>query len=202
MKSFHKYKLSKNDKYLIKNFKLNYDYIELNHIELDKYWLKIINNPTQLKTIYNNIRNQRGYLVMLDNKEFFICTYYEKLFYQILCYDVYNRKEVIFTDNKIHITLFSIISTILNKDTNINNYISFKIKLPKKKTKLWFKLINKLNKDKKFSLYKSQKCYYYMYRGVSVGYSKLNTLEYIRSYKRPFLDSEQFIQTLIRTNQN
>lgn len=197
MKLFHKYKLSKNDKYIIKNFKLNYDYIELDSIKLDEYWLKIINNPTKLKTIYNNIRNQRGYLVVLDNREFLICTYYEKSFYQVLCYDIYNKEELIFVNSKLHVTLFSIISTILNKDININNYVSFKIKLPKEKTKLWFKLINKLNKNKKFSLYKSQKCYYYMYRGVSVGYNKLNTLEYIRSYKKPFLNTTQFIQSLI-----
>ncbi len=51
MKNFNNYKLSKNDKQIIKNFKLDREYKVLTKDELDEYWCKILNLTVDNKVI-------------------------------------------------------------------------------------------------------------------------------------------------------
>ncbi len=168
MKRFNQYKLSKNDKQLINNFRINKDYTPLSAEEQDAYWFKILgtNKTSILKKLYSNLRWMNSYSSI--NSEYFIYDWYEKNFYNISFYNTKDRKEYELTTRKEDIELFRIICSIVIDEHKIGRSLSFKIKLPNKCTKLYFKLIAKVFREngiRDFKLHKIGGEYFY-YRHI------------------------------------
>ena len=164
MKRFNQYKLSKNDKQLIKNFRINKDYKHLSTEEQDTYWFKILgtDKTSILKKLYSNLRWMNSYSSI--NSEYFIYDWYEKNFYNISFFNI-SRGEYELTTRKEDIELFRIICSIAINEYKICRSLSFKIKLPNKCPKLYFKLIDKVFREhgiRDFKLHKigGEYCYY------------------------------------------
>lgn len=199
MKRFHQYKLSKNDKQIIKNFEIDTNYITLNQEEKDYYWLKILNSNDKriLTELYSKLKWMNAYISIINDREYFIYDYYEKNFYNIFFYNITDRKENELTTRKDDIDLFGVICSIVLDDIEYGNSLSYKIKLPTKNVKLYFKLIDKVTrkrfKNSRFIINKMNNSFYYYNKG------KMNkpSIKYLRSlaysYKQPFIDVKSLI---------
>lgn len=169
MKKFNQYELSKNDKQLIKNFQINEDYKTLFQEEQDTYWEKILesNRTSSLNKLYSKLRWMQSYKTTINN-EYFLYDYYEKNFYNIFFYNINYIKEKELTTRKEDIDLFSVICSIVIDEYKYKRTLSYKIKLPNKYTKLYFKLIDKVFRQNKILDFKLKKIngeyFYYKYR--------------------------------------
>ena len=202
MKKFHQYKLSKNDKQIIKNFKLDNNYKTLNQEEKDYYWSKILNTNDRkiLTKLYSELMWMNAYITIINDKEYFIYDYYEKNFYNIFFYNISEKTDSELTSRKEHIELFRVMCSIILDDIKYGNSLSYKIKLPTKNAKLYFKLIDKvirnIYKNSNFNIKKINNNFYYYHKG------KINKpcIKYLRSmifsYKKPFINIKKFISKL------
>lgn len=202
MKRFNQYKLSKNDKQIIKNFEIDNNYRTLNQEEKDYYWLKILNttNDRTLIELYSKLRWMNAYIAIINNKEYFIYDYYEKNFYNIFFYNITERKERELTTKKEDIDLFRVICSIVLDDIKYGNSLSYKIKLPTKYVKLYFKLIDKVTrkrfKNSRFIIKKINNNFYYYYKGKMHKPSMKYLRSLVYAYNQPFIDAKKLITKL------
>lgn len=207
MKNFNNYKLTKNDKQIIKNFKLDRIYKVLSKDELDTYWCKILNlsdadKETKLKIFYRPLLDMRGYISIINDTEYFFFDYNEKNFYNIWFYNMNDIKEnsiIDLTNSRDDIEIFKVICGILREERKLERSLSYKIKLPKKSTKLFFKLIDKsvreIWKNTRMNIKKIKNEYYYHYRGNDELYGGVRFLRtYVFHCKKPFIDIDKYIK--------
>lgn len=211
MKNFQNYKLSKNDIQLISNFKLDREFRELSKDELDEYWFKILNyqklevhkSNKRIKAFYKYLMNITGFVSIINNTEYFFFSFNEKNFYNIYFYNMNNIKECnnnLLTNSRESIEIFKVMCNILQLEREKQSSLSYKIQLPKKFSKLYFKLIDKFNrivwKNTKMNIKKLKNNYYYYYRGNSN--EMYHSLSYLKSvvlyYKKPFMDINSYIK--------
>lgn len=195
MKLFNNYKLSKNDIQLIYNFKLDKDYISLSREELEEVWKLALNiNDTKIKQISSLMRHMKGYKTTINNADYLIYSYYEKNFYNLFFYNLKTkniREQLDLSKEKI--ILFSKMCDIFLHELESDKWLYYKINLPKRNLKLYFKLISKFlkqsNSSKKFNIKKISGLYYFFNKDKRAGPLPLFYLkEKIISYKMPFID--------------
>ena len=204
MKKFHQYKLSKNDKQIIKNFKLDVDFKILSQDELKRYWCKILNisYTKKLKTFYKRLWCMQGYVSIINGNEYFFFDYNEKNFYNIFFYNMNDIKENntnSLTNSRESIDVFKVICSIYLEEKKNYRNLSCKIKLPNKFSKLYFKLIDKITREKNkktvFNIRKIKNEYYYYFK---FDYRFISKLSYLRgmasSYKKPPIDIDQYVK--------
>ena len=210
MNKFNNYKLTKNDKHIIKKFKLDREFRILSKDELDTYWRKILNlsdtnKETKLKNFYRPLLDMKGYISIINDNEYFFFDYNEKNFYNIFFYNMNNLKEgniKSLTNSKDSIEIFKVICSILREERKLERSLSYKIMLPNKYTKLFFKLIDKsvreIWKNTRMNIKKIKNNYHYYYRGnyneIYRGIRFLRT--YVFHYKKSFIDIDEYIKKL------
>lgn len=210
MNKFNNYKLTKNDKHIIKKFKLDGEFRILSKDELDTYWCKILNlsvtnKETKLKNFYRPLLDMKGYISIINDNEYFFFDYNEKNFYNIFFYNMNNLKEgniKSLTNSRDSIEIFKVICSILIEERKLERSLSYKIMLPNKYTKLFFKLIDKsvreIWKNTRMNIKKIKNDYYYYYRGkyneIYRGIRFLRT--YVFHYKKPFINIDEYIKKL------
>lgn len=209
MKRFHQYKLSKNDKQIIKNFKLDIEFRELSKEELKSY-LSIILNYTNLKSqkiekkfkkFFSTMLYYAGYVSVINGQEIFFFDFNQKNFYNICFYNMSNISENNInhlTNSKESIEIFKVMCSIFIQEYSRERSQSYKVQLPIKFSKLFFKLIDKSLKQ--YYLYsrlivkKIKNRYYYYISGKN----KYNSLSYLKgeilSYKKPFIDVDSYVR--------
>ena len=209
MKNYNQYELSKNDKQLIKNFRTSTDFKILNQEETDYYWLKILDpifdkRKQCLNELYANLRYMNAYVCIIYGKEYFIYDYYVKNVYNIFFYNITDNIETDLTTSKEHINLFSVLCFIIINDILYKKSLSYKIKLPTKNVKLYFKLIDKvirLNTTKVFNVKRYKKSYFYeskivIYNANTTFYTKRQLKEKYLYNRHPFVDRIKFLNLL------
>lgn len=202
MKRFHQYKLSKNDKQIIKNFKLNIDFKNLSKEELDEYWYKILNIPTKLNNFYTPLLDMQGYVSTINGNEYFFFDYNEKNFYNIFFYNMNDIKENntnSLTNSRESIDIFKVICSIYLCERKKKRTLSYKIKIPHKFSKLYFKLIDKITREQykntNMKIKKIKNEYFYYYRGNRYNWHSLRFLRtYAYHYKKPPIDIDDYIR--------
>lgn len=204
MKTFNNYTLNKNDNQLIKNFKLDDNYTELIGSEKDNIWLKILNttNTKKLRELYKNMRNMKCYITTINEVNYLIYSYYEKNFYNLFFYniDTGNINERL-DMNRDKLILFANICNIFITELKNDAYLNYKINIPNKYSKLYFKFIQKIYKEskntKQFYIKKISKQFYFYSKEKRYGPLPLFYLkEKIYSYKKPFVDNIKIIKSL------
>ena len=210
MKRFQTYKLSKNDNQIIKNFKLDREFRELSKEELDSVWIKILNYEKfksekiqkKLKNFYKYLTLMTGYSSIINGREYFFFDFNEKFFYNIFFFELDKYKENsinTLTNSKESIEIFKVICSILRKERNTKRTESYKIQLPNKFSKLYFKLIDKSNREvwkhSKMNIKRIKTEYYYYYKCGD--HEMYRGIHYMRSlvlyYKKPFLNIDKYI---------
>lgn len=201
MKLFNKYKLSKNDIQLISNFKLDKEYISLSSEELEEVWKQALNiNDKKIKQISSLMRHMKGYKTTINNTDYLIYSYYEKNFYNLFFYNLKTKNiEEQLDSSKEKIILFSKMCDIFLRELESDMWLNYKINLPKRNLKLYFKLISKflkqLNSSKKFNIKKISGLYYFFNKDKRAGPLPLFYLkEKIISYKMPFIDRANLLK--------
>lgn len=204
MKRFHQYKLSKNDKQIIKNFKLDIDFKELSPEDLFIYWKKILNtkNEKVLNIFSKPLLDMQGYVSMINGNEYFFFDYNEKNFYNIFFYNMNDIKENntnSLTNSRESIDVFKVICSIYLDEVKKHRTLSYKIKLPHKFSKLYFKLIDKITKElyknTNMKIKKIKNEYYYYYRGSRYNWHSLRFLRtYAYHYKKPPIDIDDYVR--------
>ena len=207
MKKFNQYKLSKNDKQLIKNFNTSDNYRTLTKEECDEYWYNILqtNREKCLDKLYKKLRWMRSYETKINDSTYFIYDYYEKNFYNIFFYNISDiKEEKKLTNRKEDIELFKVICSIVLDEFKYMRTLSYKIHLPKNNTKLYFKLIDKIfreNKEYRFKMKKIKCEYYYFLHRKCQMHLKWNTARELKespmfSRKIKFIDRINLIKEL------
>lgn len=210
MKKFSQYKLTQNDKQIIKNFKIDCKYKTLFTGELELYWKRILNltecekndkNDKILKRFLYPLLDTQSYIVTIDNIEYMFFDYNEKNFYNIALYNITNNKFIDIVSlniSKNSIEIFKVICSILIEERKQKRTLSYRIKLPNKNTKFWFKLIDKVNRElwkySQLNIKKIKNEYYYFYRGSRRNWHSLRFLmTTVRRYKKPFINIQNYI---------
>ena len=210
MKRFQNTRLSKNDKQIIKNFKLDREFRELSKEELDSVWIKILNYEKfesekiqkKLKNFYKYLTLMNGYISVINGKEYFFFDFNEKNFYNICFFELDNYQENsinTLSNSRESIEIFKVICGILRKERNTKRTESYKIQLPNKFSKLYFKLIDKSNREvwkhSKMNIKRINSNYYYYYRcGNFEMYRGIHFLgSLVLYYKKTFLNINEYI---------
>lgn len=207
MKNFNKYKLTKNDKQIIKNFKVDCKYKTLFTKELELYWKQILNlshsekDNKKLKKFLYPLLDTQSYIAIIDNIEYMFFDYNEKNFYNICCYNITHNKfiDINTLNNSRHsIKIFKMICSLLIGEMTRGRTLSYRIKLPNKKTKFWFKLIDKVTreiwKETQLNVKKIKNEFYYFYRGNQRNWHSLRFWKtLVMHFKKPFIDIQDYI---------
>lgn len=207
MKNFHKYKLSKNDNQIIKNFNLDTKYRVLSTEEMNIYWLKILKSTNEkiLKNFYKPLLYMQCYISIINGKEYFFFDFNEKNFYNIFFINISDANEYNITNiNKLSnsgedIEIFKVICSIFIEERKKKRTLSYKIMLPNKYVKLYFKLIDKVNrqiyKNTLLNIKKIKNNYFYYYKGnMDLWHNLRFLLTYSIHKKDPFIDISSYIQ--------
>ncbi len=145
----------------------------------------------------------KGYISIINGIEYFFFDYNEKCFYNIFFYninDLDGKSIKNLTNSRHDIEIFKIICCILREERKLERSLSYKIKLPKKCTKLFFILIDKsvrdIWKNTGMNIKKIKNEYYYYYRGK---YAELyRSIRFFRTYvfhyKKPFMDIDLYVK--------
>lgn len=207
MKQFNEYVLTKHDKQIIKNFKIDCEYRTLSTEEQEQYWKQILNlsnsekDDKRLKKFLYPLLDSRSYIATIDNIEYMFFDYNEKNFYNICCYNITHDKYVDINnlENSKHgIEVFKVICSLLIEERKLKRTLSYKVKLPNKKTKFWFKLIDKVTreiwKETQLNVKKIKNEFYYFYRGNQRNWHSLRFWKtLVMHFKKPFIEIDSYI---------
>ena len=146
MKQFSKYILTKNDKQIIKNFKIDCEYRILSAEEQEQYWKEILNltesdkHNKRLKKFLYPLLDTQSYIANIDNIEYMFFDYNEKNFYNVCIYNITHNTfmNINSLENSKHsIEVYKVICALLIEERKLKRTLSYKIKLPNKKTKFY-----------------------------------------------------------------